>query len=156
MIAEEEEYKNRILKRVKEVESGGFEPSDMGRTVNIVRRYSDSMQDNNETRLLYEKGAGGDLSFEDLNDPSKYFRVENRGKLVLGRSKDRCDLAISHDDSVSARHCELEMRDGNCFVRDLGSSNGTFVNNEKVYTESILQDGDILKMGSLSLLVRFS
>jgi adenylate cyclase len=47
-------------------------------------------------------------------------------KLLVGRQRD-CDLTLSFP-SVSARHCELELRDDYWFVRDLGSTNGTRIN----------------------------
>ena len=129
----------------------------MGETVSIFRRDSgdDRVSKDTGTRLLYEGVGECDLSFEDTADPSKYFRITSHGRLTLGRSLSSCDLAFDYDDSVSGRHCELFQRDEYWYVRDLNSSNGTFVNGEKVYTEAELHNGDLLKMGSLSLLVRF-
>ena len=46
--------------------------------------------------------------------------------LLVGRQRN-CDLALPFP-SVSARHCELELRDGYWFVRDLGSTNGIRIN----------------------------
>jgi len=62
-------------------------------------------------------------------------------KLVVGRH-DSCDVPL-HAIVVPARHCELELRDGYWFVRDLGSSNGTRVNGARC-TEQWLLPNDIL------------
>jgi len=48
---------------------------------------------------------------------------------------------------VSRIHCELIVRDGYVAVRDLGSKNGTFVNNDRVATERQLLSGDNLGLG---------
>jgi EAL domain-containing protein (putative c-di-GMP-specific phosphodiesterase class I) len=46
-------------------------------------------------------------------------------------------------DSVSKEHAEIDLRDGQLWVRDLGSKNGSFVNSERV-GEARLREGDIL------------
>ena len=51
--------------------------------------------------------------------------------------------------SVSGRHCEVRTLGDNLVVRDLLSTNGTFVNDERVQGEHELQDGDRLKIGPL-------
>lgn len=61
--------------------------------------------------------------------------------LVLGRHGS-CDVPLSYP-AVSSRHCELALRDGYWFVQDLGSSNGTRVN-DTVCESSWLLPNDIL------------
>ena len=50
---------------------------------------------------------------------------------------------------VSRQHCELFETDGKLMVRDLGSLNGTFVNNERI-TESPLAAGELLTVGTVT------
>jgi hypothetical protein len=64
--------------------------------------------------------------------------------LLLGRSS-TCQLVLS-DDTVSRRHAELRVRDGTWFIRDLGSSNGTWVNGRRV-VEAEVAPGDELWLG---------
>jgi len=67
------------------------------------------------------------------------------GVFEIGRSS-KCDLSIDQD-SVSRHHARIaRARDGRYSVADLGSTNGTYVNDVAV-TERILQDGDQLKIG---------
>ena len=47
------------------------------------------------------------------------------------------------------KHCALVVRREQAFVRDFNSTNGTFVNDERVQGEHELQDGDRLKIGPL-------
>lgn len=65
-------------------------------------------------------------------------------KTVLGRAND-CDLRIPTRD-VSRRHCEIEIGPDRAVVRDLGSSNGTYVNGRRI-AESALNPGDRLAVG---------
>jgi pSer/pThr/pTyr-binding forkhead associated (FHA) protein len=62
----------------------------------------------------------------------------------MGRGREN-DLVLSHA-LVSRAHCELFERDGVLFVRDLGSTNGTFVGSRRVQ-ESPLRPGDLLTVG---------
>lgn len=66
---------------------------------------------------------------------------------LVGRSKE-CDihLAAAH---LSRRHAQLQLIDGLLYVKDLGSSNGTFLNGEKI-TESRVRRGDELRFDTLS------
>ncbi len=61
---------------------------------------------------------------------------------VVGRDGDICDLTIPHK-SVSKLHSVLVKSDGLLFVRDLGSTNGTKVNGQKI-TRGALLPGDVI------------
>jgi predicted component of type VI protein secretion system len=50
---------------------------------------------------------------------------------------------------VSRQHCELYEADGRLMVRDLGSLNGTFVNNERI-TEAAIPPGELLTVGAVT------
>jgi pSer/pThr/pTyr-binding forkhead associated (FHA) protein len=54
---------------------------------------------------------------------------------------------------ISKRHCALLVRGGKAFVRDLGSTNGTFVNEEQIKGERKLENDDTLKVGPLEFRV---
>jgi len=57
---------------------------------------------------------------------------ERKLPLVVGRSAE-AKIRFSHE-TVSRKHCEIFEKDGGVFVRDLGSSNGTFVDGEPIPT----------------------
>ena len=71
------------------------------------------------------------------------FPIRQR-KVVLGRTN-TCDLRIPLS-SVSREHCEIIVGDDEITVRDLGSSNGSFVNNDRIQ-EAKLSPGDELVIG---------
>lgn len=52
--------------------------------------------------------------------------------------------------SVSSHHCEVIQRGGEFVVRDLNSTNGTYVSGEQV-TEAVLKPGQILRLGQLEI-----
>ena len=70
--------------------------------------------------------------------------------MTFGRSS-KCELCFS-DLELSRRHCEFFLKDDVLEVKDLASANGVLVNQQKVRT-AVLQPGDQLKMGSVTLLV---
>jgi FHA domain/Domain of unknown function (DUF1707) len=66
------------------------------------------------------------------------------GRLLLGRSS-ACQLVFA-DDTVSRRHAELRLHEGRWILRDLGSSNGTWVNGRRVM-EAEVAPGDEVSLG---------
>lgn len=77
--------------------------------------------------------------------------VLNKDRTVIGR-QEGCQLRIPIA-GVSRSHCEVVVRDGSITVKDLGSSNGTFVNQDRV-TEQPLAPGDLLSVGGQVFLVQ--
>ena len=75
-------------------------------------------------------------------------RFEVRGTLTVGKAPGH-SIVVSDDPSVSSRHCEFGRDNAGFFVRDLGSTNGTFVNNQRVAASGTqrLRDGDIVRLG---------
>jgi hypothetical protein len=72
-------------------------------------------------------------------------------KSVLGRSKD-CDLAVPYK-LLSRHHVEFTVREGHLYLKDLGSSNGSFVNDKRV-SEARLMPGDKISFAKLVFIVK--
>jgi FHA domain-containing protein/zinc ribbon protein len=70
------------------------------------------------------------------------------GETTVGRSPD-CGIFLD-DVTVSRKHAILRERDGNYFIEDQGSLNGTFVNRKRVESAQ-LDDGDELQVGKYRL-----
>ncbi|WP_165246486.1 FHA domain-containing protein [Paludisphaera soli] len=69
----------------------------------------------------------------------------------VGRHDD-CVIRI-RSSQVSRRHCEIFEADDHLMVRDLGSSNGTYVNGKRVLGQQPLKLGDVIGIGGVSLRV---
>ena len=67
------------------------------------------------------------------------------GELVIGRSSDQ-DMVLV-EDMVSRKHARLTLAPGQVAIADLGSTNGTFVNGERVSTAQ-LREGDRVLIGT--------
>lgn len=106
------------------------------------------------TRLLYRSKEGVEITLEDRADPTKFYRACVADSVIIGRNEKLCDIVINYDDSVSQRHCELYSRDKSLYIRDLDSSNGTVVNQHKVYQEIEVESGDILRIGRLTFFIQ--
>jgi pSer/pThr/pTyr-binding forkhead associated (FHA) protein len=66
---------------------------------------------------------------------------------TIGRGRGT-SIMLAHP-LVSRQHCELFEADGQLMVRDLGSLNGTFINNERI-TEAPLPPGELLTVGTVT------
>jgi pSer/pThr/pTyr-binding forkhead associated (FHA) protein len=72
------------------------------------------------------------------------------GITIIGRHPN-CDLRIPLMD-ISRRHCQVDCHNGLFGLRDLGSSNGTFVNGERI-EETQLKPGDHIQIGQLTFVL---
>jgi len=70
-----------------------------------------------------------------------------KDKFLIGRAKE-CALRAGSE-AISRRHCAIIQGEAGWTVRDLGSRNGTLVNDEKITAEVPLNPGDELKVGPL-------
>jgi pSer/pThr/pTyr-binding forkhead associated (FHA) protein len=70
--------------------------------------------------------------------------------LTIGRSGDNV-AALEGDDFASARHARVESQRDGVWILDLGSTNGTFVNGERMDGRHRLQEGDIVRVGQTEL-----
>ena len=74
-----------------------------------------------------------------------------QGVTTLGRTNDNT-AAFPHDSNVSRFHAEIEWRDGDFWLIDLRSSNGTKLNGEAVSRDRKLENGDEITLGGSSRL----
>jgi len=69
-------------------------------------------------------------------------------KTTIGRVDDNT-FQIA-EPSVSSHHCEVLLRGTEIVIKDLNSTNGTFINGEKV-SESVLKPGQVLRLGQIEM-----
>ena len=90
--------------------------------------------------------------------------IEGVSYMVLGRQADEqqtIDFDLSPygglEQGVSRTHCVIQMTSESVFVRDLNSSNCTFLNNAELFAmrDYPIENGDELRLGRLTMRVRF-
>ena len=72
----------------------------------------------------------------------------NVDRTTIGRVED--NLFQIAESSVSSHHCEVLLRGSDVVIKDLNSTNGTFINGEQI-TESVLKPGQTLRLGQIEL-----
>ncbi len=85
-----------------------------------------------------------------ISDGKEYELSET--SILVGRSES-CDIQIT-EGHPSREHARVAERDGAVLVQDLHSTNGTFVNNQKIATSAVLSVGDVVKFGDESFSVQ--
>jgi two-component system, cell cycle response regulator len=85
--------------------------------------------------------VGGELNGAIFNLPL--------GESVIGRNPD-CSISIDFH-GVSRRHFTVNVDDEGAVVTDLGSANGTYLNNQKLDKPVVLKRGDVLKIGAIAM-----
>jgi hypothetical protein len=105
--------------------------------------------------LQMERAEVPFLQYRDASDDLRLEALETaRARVSLGRH-DSCDVALPWDPSVSRVHAVLEWIASAWTISDDGiSTNGTYVNGNRLNARSRLRDGDTLRVGATSLLFR--
>ncbi len=75
------------------------------------------------------------------------------GETTIGR-KTTNDLVLI-DDTISGLHCVILAEDDKAYIEDTGSTNGTYLNGERVMEKSEIKHGDMLTIGKQSFLINY-
>ena len=78
--------------------------------------------------------------------------VQLSASMTIGRAPE-CELLID-DTYASAQHARLFGKNGTWYVEDLGSTNGTFVNDQRLAAPAMVQPGDRIRIGTTMLELR--
>jgi pSer/pThr/pTyr-binding forkhead associated (FHA) protein len=97
------------------------------------------MNESERTAFLVEFLSGprdGDVLTFEIDD------------VEIGRGEPAPRLPLPADTRVSPRHARLRLADGRVRIDDLGSEQGTFVNDERVDSSREVQETDVVRVGS--------
>jgi pSer/pThr/pTyr-binding forkhead associated (FHA) protein len=75
----------------------------------------------------------------------------NIPEIIIGRDPGT-DYPIAND-TVSARHARFSYHHNQWWIEDLASTNGTFLNDERLSTPTVIISGDLMRCGKVDLLV---
>lgn len=103
---------------------------------------------------VFEDDLGGTVTVLEKGEEIGTFDVLQKGVLV-GRDPKAVDVYITSS-TVSKTHCKITPQEGWFFIEDLGSTNGTFVNNERIDKKqlSALDRVQLGKKGDIKLVLR--
>lgn len=108
--------------------------------ITLYKRAKDGKKINAETKTKSVR-----LKFKERN-------IDLEKSIYIGRNK-TCAVSIKNDPLISRKHALIEHIKGKYYLSDLGSMNGTYVNNHPVKkNEKIeLSPGDVIKVGKTKL-----
>lgn len=69
---------------------------------------------------------------------------------IVGRN---ADISIINDPTISRRHIIFTYENGDIYIEDLGSANGTFVNDKKILSKQIVNSKDKIRIGDTEFLI---
>lgn len=103
---------------------------------------------------LKDKGGGKTLELEfEVDGNKREYKFENESiDIIIGRSEDS-DVVIEHS-SVSREHARIWIEDDAVWVEDLGSKNGTYLNDKKINGKHLVKDE--VTFGSVKVKINLS
>jgi pSer/pThr/pTyr-binding forkhead associated (FHA) protein len=102
------------------------------------------------TPILYRGGVMAEWIISLQNRVIKRFLINEGDRLTIGRGSE-ADVRIDNT-AISRLHSALALRNGIHFLEDLQSLNGTFLNGERIETETPITTEDIITIGKFGLL----
>ena len=115
------------------------------RTNSAAGYYGDDEQTTLLSQNVMEQTVRGILYFVHNQQSVTVDQDEFR----IGKKADLVDYAINNSTSVSRQHAMITRRRGQFFLTDLGSTNGTFINNNRISGSVELQDGDNIRFADV-------
>ena len=103
--------------------------------------------------LVLDAGASGDSTLAWLVGLTTRITLAG-GETVLGREGD--GVVALDSPTISRRHARLRLSLDRATLEDLGSKNGTYVNESRVTSPVLIADGDVVRVGSLVFTIRFA
>lgn len=87
------------------------------------------------------------VKLEILNGPMDGMELEiHKDAVILGRDKN-CDLFLPLDVSISRQHAKLTLKNGEYYIEDIGSSNGTYIGKKKISESNRIPFEEIFRLG---------
>lgn len=101
---------------------------------------------NQQGKKLASRKQPGITLYINIEKDKQSLRHFTQSEITIGRDAN-CDLSMM-DEALSARHARITFHHGQWWLEDLNSTNGIFLNREKLTTPAVLITGDEFKCGN--------
>ena len=102
----------------------------------------------------YEAATEKRMKIVAMNGPVHFSLTVNKDSYLIGKKPTEVDGVIDFNKMISRVHCLVTRSNGEYYIEDRNSANGTYVNNERVYAQrKQLRNGDIIRLANSSFQV---
>lgn len=98
----------------------------------------------------FSKHPVAHITLRSFMDQQKIIKQYEKPEIFIGRDPS-CDFSLD-DTTISLRHCKLSFHHKQWWAEDLGSTNGTLLNQVPIENPVILADGDEIGVGRVTIL----
>ena len=90
------------------------------------------------------------MSLVQIEPEGGFELIIEKPEYIIGKKVELVDGVITSNATISRVHCKIVFRDGQYYICDMGSANGTFINGVKIkeYAELQIQPGDEIGMSN--------
>ena len=142
----------------KETEYGGAgEPAAFGKK--IISGFSGAVKKIADVRNQYIKKVSPDsvsrVTLKGINTPGELEFLISQKEFIIGKNRQSVDGLIDFSKYVSKMHCRIAMEEDTCYITDLNSANGTFINGIRLKKDEkrTLSNGDKVTLADITLQV---
>lgn len=97
------------------------------------------------------------ITITAINTPMNISLVINKSEYLIGKNPDAVDGAVTHNPAISRVHCKVSFNGGRYFITDMGSANGTYVNQNRLGKQQTteIKNGDYLRLANSDFIISF-
>lgn len=97
------------------------------------------------------------MTLTAINSPVQMVMTINRPEFLIGKNPEMVNGAVTHNPAISRVHCKINFTSGKYYITDMGSANGTFVNQQRLEKHQTVQvkSGDYIKLANSDFIIKF-
>ncbi len=97
------------------------------------------------------------LTVTAINSPVQLVLTVNQPEYLIGKNPNMVNGAVTHNPAISRVHCKISYTQGRYYLTDMGSANGTYVNQQRLEKQQTVEinRGDYLKLANSDFIISF-